>query len=269
MVHTAEAFLESEDKILFSFNNRAGMSGPYACLPEAGSRAGRSEICGLGCAESLVEHLQDVQSTPRGNRSTLLFQSQPANSEQQWLASQSWTHMATTILPSLKSPKPCQPRLAKLWNEAGIRLLPSPSSIIYGSNLNGVRWSEGQDAAKKGRARRLDHLWLISEWGLVSFKPSFVAGEEAEAKRAKKEGQDDAAAAKVFQGWAVSPAELREAVCSLVPKGHPGHTDLSEMHDASEVRPYHSHPTLTMLGITNLLNGVVLKYTTRPADVYM
>lgn len=64
------------------------------------------------------------------------------------------------------------------------------------------------------------------------------AGEEAEAKRAKKEGQEDAAAAKVFQGWAVSPAQLREAICSLVPKGQPGHTDLSEMHDASEVSPH-------------------------------
>ena len=65
-------------------------------------------------------------------------------------------------------------------------------------------------------------------------------GEEAEAKRAKREGQEDAAAAKVCQGWAVSPAELREALCSASSS-----IDLSDMHDAAEVsQTYPLHPSL-------------------------
>lgn len=63
-----------------------------------------------------------------------------------------------------------------------------------------------------------------------SAKQALKAGQEAEAKRAKKEGQEDAAAAKVCQGWAVSPAELREALCSASAS-----IDLSDMHDAAEV----------------------------------
>lgn len=57
--------------------------------------------------------------------------------------------------------------------------------------------------------------------------------DEADAKRAKREGQEDAAAAKVPQGWLVSPVELREALASA------SHGvlrfDTTEMHDAAEV----------------------------------
>ena len=66
--------------------------------------------------------------------------------------------------------------------------------------------------------------------GLESEVRVCATGEEAEAKRAKREGQEDAAAAKVCQGWAVSPAGIREALCSASSS-----IDLSDMHDAAEV----------------------------------
>ena len=60
-----------------------------------------------------------------------------------------------------------------------------------------------------------------------------LVGEEADAKRAKREGQEDAAAAKVSKGWTVSPAELREALSSI---SHAAlQFDLTDMHDAAEV----------------------------------
>ena len=85
-------------------------------------------------------------------------------------------------------------------------------------------------------------LWLVS---IHSLRGTFVlVGEEADAKRAKREGQEDAAAAKVSKGWTVSPAELREALSSV---SHAAlRFDLTDMHDAAEVGSLSLHTPQNM-----------------------
>ena len=64
---------------------------------------------------------------------------------------------------------------------------------------------------------------------------AICVGNEADAKRAKREGQEDAAAAKASsKSWAVSPAELRETLSGV--GGAAIRFDLADMHDAAEVR---------------------------------
>ena len=61
------------------------------------------------------------------------------------------------------------------------------------------------------------------------------AGAMSQVKRAKHEVDDDTGSARSSRGWTVSPAQLREALSRI---NHAAiHFELSEMHDAAEVRP--------------------------------
>lgn len=63
----------------------------------------------------------------------------------------------------------------------------------------------------------------------------FCSGGDAEAKRPKRQGSTDS-----FNSWTVSPTELREALGGLGKAAI--RFELSEMHDASEVKT----PTSTL-----------------------